>query len=47
MTPIYMAQLSLKVQISHISTQKIDSCLVETYGIVIAAFQVFNKLGFS
>ena len=39
-----MAHLSLKVRITDVSAQKIDRSSVAIYGIVIAAFQVVNKL---
>ena len=46
-TPAYAAELGLKMQRTNVSTQKIDRCLLETYSMIITAFQVLNKLGFS
>ena len=46
-TLAYAVQLGLKVQKTNVSAQKIDVSSVETYGIVITAFQVLNKLGCS
>ena len=40
-----MIQLGLKMQITSVDTQKIDGSLLKTYSIIIAAFQVFDKLG--
>ena len=34
----YLAQLGIKVQITNVSTQKIDGLSLETYKMVIAAF---------
>ena len=45
MTPAYAAQLDLKVRRTNVNAQKIDGSLQATYGIVIAAFQVFDMLG--
>ena len=47
MTPAYTAQLSLKVQKINVGTQKINGFSLATYGMVIAAFKVVNKLGCS
>ena len=47
MTPAYVAHLGLKVRMINVGVQKIDGCSLVTYGIVIAAFQVVNKLGCS
>ena len=44
MTLAYTTQLDLKVRKMNVGAQKIDGFLLETYGIVIAAFQIFNKL---
>ena len=44
-TLAYMAQLGLKVQKTNVDAQKIDKSLLKIYGIVIAAFQVFDQLG--
>ena len=45
MIPAYVAQLGLKVQKTNVSAQKMDGSSLKTYCIVIAAFQVCNKLG--
>ena len=47
MTPAHAAHLGLKVRVTDVGTQKIDGSSLATYGIVIAAFQVDNKLGCS
>ena len=44
-TPAYTAHLGLKVRMTNVGVQKIDRSSLATYGIVIAAFQVVNKLG--
>ena len=44
MTLAYAVQLGFKVQKIDVDAQKIDGFLLETYGMVIAIFQVFNKL---
>ena len=44
-TSAYVAHLSLKVGLTNVGMQKIDGFSVATYGIVIAAFQIVNKLG--
>ena len=45
MTSTYAAQLGLKVQKTNLSAQKVNGSSVNTYGMVIAPFQVFDKLG--
>ena len=45
MTPAYAAYLDLKVRVTNICAQKIDGSLIATYGMVIAPFQVIDKLG--
>ena len=45
MTPAYTSHLGLKMRITDVGTQKIDGSSLATYGIVIAAFQVVDKLG--
>ena len=45
MTPAYAAHLGLKVKMTNISVQKIDGSSLATYDMVIAAFQVIDKLG--
>ena len=44
MTPAYAAHLGLKVRMIDVGAQKIDGSSLATYGMVIAAFQVFDKL---
>ena len=44
MTPAYTAKLGLKVQKTNIGAQKIDSSTLDTFKIVLADFQVENKL---
>ena len=45
MTPAYTAHLGLKVRMTDVGAQKIDGSSLAIYGMVIAAFQVVNKLG--
>ena len=45
MTPAYANHLDLKVRVTDIGMQKIDGSSLATYGMVIAAFQVVDKLG--
>ena len=45
MTPAYAAKLDLQVQKTNIRAQKIDGSTLETFGMVLADFQVENKLG--
>ena len=45
MTPAYAAHLSFKVRVNNVGMQKIDGSSLATYDMVIAAFQVINKLG--
>ena len=45
MTPAYAAYLGLKVRVINIGVQEIDGSLLATYVMIIAAFQVVNKLG--
>ena len=45
MTPAYAAHLGLKVRVTNGRAQKINGSSLATYGIVIAAFQIVNKLG--
>ena len=47
MTPAYTVKLGLKVRKTNVSAQKIDGFSLTTYGMVIAAFQVFDKLSHS
>ena len=44
MTPAYVAQLGLKVQRTNIGTEKIDIFSLASYGMIIAVFQVLDKL---
>ena len=43
-TPAYTAHLGLKVRLTDVDMQKIDGSSLATYNIVIATFQVVNKL---
>ena len=43
-TPAYAKQLSLQVSITDVGAQKIDGLLLRTFGMVIAGFQVKDKL---
>ena len=47
MTPAHAAHLSLKMRVTNVGAQKIDGSSLATYGMVIAAFQVVDKLGCS
>ena len=47
MTPAYATHLGFKVRVIDVGAQKIDGSLLATYGMVIAAFQVVDKLGCS
>ena len=44
MTPTYIAKLGLKVRKTDIGAQKIDGSTLETFGMVLAGFQVEDKL---
>ena len=44
MTPAYAKQLGLQVQKTYVRAQKIDGSLLQTFGMVIAGFQVEDKL---
>ena len=44
MTPRYALKLGLKVRHNDIRAQKIDSSTFKTFGMVLASFQVENKL---
>ena len=46
-TSAYVAHLGFKVRVTDVGAQKIDGSSLATYGIVIAAFQVIDKLGCS
>ena len=45
MTPAYVAKLGLGVQETDIGAQKIDGSILDTFGMVLADFQVEDKLG--
>ena len=45
MTPAHAAYLGLKVRVTDVGVQKIDGSSLATYGMVIAAFQIVDKLG--
>ena len=45
MTPAYAAKLGLKVWKTNIRNQKIDGSTLETFGTVLADFQIEDKLG--
>ena len=47
MIPAYAAYLGLKVRVTDVGLQKIDGTSLATYGMVIAAFQVVDKLSCS
>ena len=44
-TPAYAKQLGLQTQKTDVKAQKIDKSSLNTFGMVIASFQVINKLG--
>ena len=44
MTPAHAAHLARKVKVTNVGMQKIDRTSLATYGIVIAALQVVDKL---
>ena len=46
MTPVYAAHLGLKVQKTDVGAQKIDKSFLKTYGMVIIAFCVVDKLNY-
>ena len=45
MTPAYVLKLGLKVRQINVRAQKIDGSTLETFKIVLASFQVKDKLG--
>ena len=45
MTPAYAKQLGLQIQKTDVGAQKIDSSSLQTFGMVIAGFQIEDKLG--
>ena len=45
MNPAYASRLGLRVHRNDIGAQKIDGSTLETFGMVLASFQVEDKLG--
>ena len=45
MTPAYAKKLGLRIRKTDVGAQKIDGSTLETYGMVIADFQVQDKFG--
>ena len=45
MSPAYASKLVLKVYYTDIGAHKIDGSTLETFGMVLASFQVEDKLG--
>lgn len=45
MNPAYAAKLGLRVQRTDVGSQKIDGSSLDTYGMIIAVFQVLDKFG--
>ena len=45
MAPAYAKKLGLRVRKTDVGAQKIDGSILETYGMVIAGFQVQDKFG--
>lgn len=43
---VYAAKLRLQMQSTEVIAQKIDGFSLKTYGIIIIAFQIFNKLSY-
>ena len=44
MTPAYALKLGLKVHTTDVGAQKIDGSILKTFGMVLASFQVEDKL---
>lgn len=44
MTPAYAANLGLKVWSTNVRAQKIDDSIFKTFGMVLASFQIKDKL---
>ena len=44
MTPAHTSKLGLKVYFTNVRAQKIDGSIFKTFGIVLASFQVKDKL---
>lgn len=45
MTPIYTSKLGLQIRQTNVKAQKIDSSTLETLKMVLASFQIEDKLG--
>lgn len=45
MVPDYAKKLGFKIRKNNVGAQKIDGSILKTYGMVIAGFQVEDKLG--
>ena len=45
MTPAYASRLGLRARHTNVGAQKIDGSTLQTFGIVLANFQVEDKLG--
>ena len=45
MTPVYAKQLGLQIRKTDVGAQKIDGSSLQTFGMVIAGFQIEDKLG--
>ena len=45
MSPVYAKRLGLKTRKTNVGAQKIDGSALETFGMVIADFQVVDKSG--
>ena len=44
-TPAYASQLGLRARHTNVGAQKIDGSTLKTFGMVLASFQVEDKLG--
>ena len=44
-TPVYASILGLQVQRTDVGVQKIDGFTLKTFGMILASFQMENKLG--
>ena len=44
MTPAYASKLSLQAHHTNVGAQKIDGSILQTFGMVLASFQVEDKL---
>ena len=45
MSPAYASKLGLKVHHTNVGAQKIDGSTLKTFGMVLASFQMEDKLG--